>query len=378
MPDVIALGQPTIGDEELAAIAEVFRTGWIAGNGPSSRKFEAAFAQLCGTDHALAVSNCTSGLHLAFAGLKAGAGDEVIVADYTFPATGHAVMQTGATPVFADVRPDTWTVDPQAVEAAITSKTVGIAAVDAFGQLADYDELEAIAKKHGLWLVEDAAAASGATYKGQTAGRFGDAAAFSFHGRKGITSGEGGALTTNRTDIEQFARKAHAFGISSALSRAESDDLPVPEFDELGYNYKLSDIAAAVMSVQLERLPTLIENRNKVARQYESLLGACDLFTLPYTAPDRGHVWQSYVLTLDPAVSRGAVAKQLREQGVQCNIGTYASHRQPLYGFKQTCPVSAEIFDRHLAIPMHANLTADEVERASRAVLEAVQTNRTN
>lgn len=378
MSDVIALGQPTIGDEEVAAIAEVFKTGWIAGNGPTSRKFEAAFAELCSTKHALAVSNCTTGLHLSFNGLKAGPGDEVIVADYTFPATGHAVMFTGATPVFADVRPDTWTVDPQAVEAAITDKTVGIAAVDAFGQLADYDELEAIAKKHGLWLVEDAAAASGATYKGRTAGQFGDAAAFSFHGRKGISSGEGGALTTNRDDIEAYARKAHAFGISSALARAESDDLPVPEFDELGYNYKLSDIAAAIMTVQLDRLPTLIERRNQVARQYEQLLGDCDLFQLPYTAPDRGHVWQSYVLTLDPSVSRGAVAKELRESGVQCNIGTYASHRQPLYGFQQTCPVSSDIFDRHLAIPMHANLTEDQVCRAATAVLAAVTNNRTN
>lgn len=378
MSEVIALGQPTVGDEELAAIAEVFRSGWIAGNGPTSRKFEAAFADLCGTQHALAVSNCTAGLHLAFTALEAGSGDEVIVADYTFPATGHAVMHTGATPVFADVRPDTWTVDPAAVEAAITDRTVGIAAVDAFGQLADYDELEAIAAKHGLWLVEDAAAASGATYKGKTAGRFGDAAAFSFHGRKGISSGEGGALTTNREDVEAFARKAHAFGISSALSRAESDDLPVPEFDDLGFNYKMSDIAAAVMTVQLERLPGLVARRNEVARQYEELLGDCDLFILPYTAPDRGHVWQSYVLTLDPSISRGAVAKQLRESGVQCNIGTYASHRQPLYGFKQTCPVSSDIFDRHLAIPMHANLTDSQVERVADAVLVAVKNNRAN
>ena len=190
MPDTIALGQPTFGDEEVAAVAAVLESGWVAGQGPTAKRFEERFAALCGTAHALAVNNCTAALHLAYAGLGAGPGDEVIVADYTFPATGHAVMYTGATPVFADVRPDIWTIDPAAVEAAITPRTVGIAAVDAFGQLADYDELEGIAARHGLWLVEDAACSAGATYRGRPAGSFGNAACFSFHGRKGITAGE--------------------------------------------------------------------------------------------------------------------------------------------------------------------------------------------
>ncbi|HET8583523.1 MAG TPA: DegT/DnrJ/EryC1/StrS family aminotransferase [Jatrophihabitans sp.] len=372
MADVVALGQPTVGDEELAAVAEVFRSGWLAGNGPTSRRLEAAFSDVAGTAHALAVSNCTAALHLAFLGLGLKAGDEVLVADYTFPATGHAVMFTGATPVFVDVRPDIWTIDPAQVEAAITERTVGIAAVDVFGQCADYDELAAIAAKHGLWLVEDAAAGSGATYRGRPAGSLADAACFSFHGRKGITSGEGGALTTNRPEVDAVARKIHAFGISSALDRAGAKDLPVPEFDELGYNYKLSDIAAAIMLVQLERLPMLIKARQAVADGYAERLADLDAVTLPVAAPDRGHVWQSYVLTLAPSVDRAAVARQLREAGVQCTFGTYASHLQPLYGFGQTCPVSADLFRRHLAIPMHANLTSDDLDRVAAAVRAAV------
>lgn len=376
MADVIALGQPTVGDEELAAVAEVFRTGWLAGNGPTSRRFEAAFAQLTGTSHALALNNCTAALHLAFLGLGATAGDEVIVADYTFPATGHAVMFTGATPVFADVRPDIWTVDPASVEAAITDRTVGIAAVDVAGQPADYDELLALAQKHGLWVVEDAAAASGATYKGRPAGSLADVACFSFHGRKGITSGEGGALTTDRADIDAMARKVHAFGISSALDRAASDDLPIPQFDELGYNYKLSDIAAAIMIVQLERLPGLIEARQRVADGYAERLADVDLISLPTVAPDRTSVWQAYFLTLDAGVDRGSVARQLREAGIQCNFGTYASHVQPLYGQRPPCPVSADVFARHLAIPMHANLTSDDLDRVADAVRDAVVANR--
>jgi len=373
---VIALGQPTIGEPELRAIEEVFRSGWIAGNGPTGKRFGDEFARIAGTTHALPVNNCTAALHLAVSALGLGPGDEVVVADYTFPATGHAVVYAGGKPVFADVRRDTATVDPAAVEAAITERTVGIMAVDALGQCADYTELQAIADARGLWLVEDAACASGATYQGRPAGSFGDAACFSFHGRKGITAGEGGALTTDRDDIAAKARKTHAFGIESALTRAGTTDLPIPEFDEIGYNYKLSDISAAIMLAQLERLPQLVKARQTVAEAYGELLADLDLVTLPVTAEDRTHSWQSYVLTLDPSVDRGAVASALRSQGVQCNFGTYASHLQPVYGSTASCPVSADLFRRHLAIPMHANLTEAEVERVASTLRDAVPASR--
>jgi perosamine synthetase len=370
--EVIALGQPTIGEPEIRALEEVFRSGWLAGQGPTGKRFEEAFAQVAGTRYALPVNNCTAALHLASSALGLQPGDEVVVADYTFPATGHSIVYGGGKPVFADVRPDTWTVDPAAVAAAITPRTVGIMAVDTLGQCADYTELEQIARSRGLWLVEDAACSTGATYQGRPAGSFGDAACFSFHGRKGITAGEGGALTTDREDIAVKARKTHNFGIESALSRAGSAGLPVPEFDEIGYNYKLSDVSAAIMLAQLDRLPSLLAARQFVAAKYQELLGDFDLVTLPYTAPDRTHSWQSYVLTLDPSVDRGAVAQELRSRGVQCNFGTYASHLQPVYGATEACPVSADIFRRHLAIPMHANLTESQVERVAAAVREVV------
>ncbi|TQN41505.1 dTDP-4-amino-4,6-dideoxygalactose transaminase [Blastococcus colisei] len=370
--DVIALGQPTFGEPELRAVEEVFRSGWVAGQGPTGKRFEEAFAKSAGTAFALPVNNCTAALHLATSALGLQPGDEVIVADYTFPATGHSVVYGGGKPVFVDVRPDTWTVDPQAVEAAVTERTVGIMAVDTLGQLADYAELEAIAAKRGLWLVEDAACSSGATYKGRPAGSFGDAACFSFHGRKGITAGEGGALTTDREDIATKARKTHNFGIESALSRAGTAGLPVPEFDEIGYNYKLSDVSAAIMLAQLQRLPDLVKARQGVAEAYQHLLGDFDLVSLPVTGEDRTHSWQSYALTLDPSVDRGVVASELRGRGVQCNFGTYASHLQPVYGTTNPCPVSADLFRRHLAIPMHANLTDAQIERVAAAVREVV------
>jgi perosamine synthetase len=371
MHDTIALGQPSFDDDELSGLAAVLDSGWVAGQGPVGRAFEADFAALCGAAGALALNNCTAALHLAIKCLSAGPGDEVVVADYTFPATGHAVRYTGAQPVFADVRPDIWTVDPAAVEAAITPRTVGVIAVDAFGMPADYDELRAVTDRHGLWLLEDAACSAGATYQGRPTGSLADAACFSFHGRKGITAGEGGAITTDDTQLLQHARKLHFFGIESAFTRAGSEDLPVPVFDEIGWNYKMSEIAAAVVSAQLKKLPTLLRARRRVAAGYAELLGDADGLQVPVELPDRDTVWQSYVLTLDAGVDRGRVAADLRARGIQCNIGTYASHVQPVYGAQTACPVSADIFARHLAIPMHANLTDGQVEIVAKAVREA-------
>jgi dTDP-4-amino-4,6-dideoxygalactose transaminase len=379
MTDVIALGQPTVGEAELAAVAEVLRSGWLAGAGPTCARFEKRFASVAGTSHALATSNCGSALHLAMLTLGVQSGDEVIVGDYTFPATGHSVMYAGARPVFADVRADIWTLDPAAVEAAITPKTVGIVAVDVAGQCADYDDLRAIADRHGLFLIEDAACAAGATYRGRPAGSLADVATFSFHGRKGITAGEGGAFVTDRADLAAHARKLHTYGIEGALSREASRELPIPSFDELGYNYRMSDIAAGIMLAQLDRLPDLLATRRHVAARYSELLKDFDLVALPATLSDREHTWQAYILTLDAAVDRGEVALRLRERGVQCNIGTYASHVQPLYGQTGECPVSADVFARHLAIPMHANLTDVQIETVAtevRAVVTAVAGNR--
>jgi perosamine synthetase len=372
MRETIALGQPTFGDEELAAVAAVLQSGWVAGQGPVGQSFEQHFAELCGTTAALSLNNCTAALHLGLIALGTAQGDEVIVADYTFPATGHAVRYTGAEPIFADVRPDIWTVDPAAVEAAITPRTVGVIAVDAFGQPADYDELRAITDHRGLWLLEDAACAVGASYKGRPTGSLADAACFSFHGRKGITSGEGGALTSDNPELLGHARKLRFFGIESAFSRADSNDLPVPVFDELGWNYKMSEIAAAIVSAQLNKLPALLAARRRVAGGYAELLAGVDEVVLPVEVSDRKTVWQSYVLTLAPRVDRGRMAADMRARGIQCNIGTYASHLQPVYGGRSECPVSADVFRRHLAIPMHANLTDTHVEIVAKAVREAV------
>ena len=201
------------------------------------------------------------------------------------------------------------------------------------------------------------------TYHGRPAGSLADLAAFSFHGRKGITAGEGGALVGDRGDLMDRARKLHTYGIAPAVTREGEATLPVPSFDEAGYNYRLSDVQAAIMRVQLGRLPDLLAARTRSAQVYAAGLGDLDQLTLPVALDDRTHPWQSYVLTLDPSLDRGRVALALREQGVGCNFGTYASHVQPVYGTPagRECPVSADLFHRHLAIPMHANLTDDDL-----------------
>ncbi len=370
----IALGRPTTGEEEVEAVRRVLESGWVAGQGPATRAFEAAFAEAVQAPHALAVNNCTAGLHLALLALGVGPGDEVVVADYTYPATAHAVMFCGATPRFADVMADTGLVDPAAVEALIGPRTVGIMAVDGFGQPAHYDELQAVASAKGLFLVEDAACAAGASYKGRPAGHpdLADVAVFSLHGRKGITSGEGGVVTTDADGIATFVGKRLCFGVESALARADAKDLPVPVFTDLGWNYKLSDIASAIAHVQLGRLSSLVARRARIAARYYELLSDGELYELPVELTDRTHPWQSYVLALDPQVDRGRTAMLLRSQGIGCNIGTFACHLQPVYDTADVCSVSADLFARHLAIPMHAELTEEQQVRVAEAVRKAV------
>ena len=355
----IALGRPTVGEAELAAVAEVFASGWLSGAGPACRRFEERFAAATGTAHALATSNCGAALFLGLRVLGVAPGDEVIVADYTFPATGHAVLQAGATPVFVDVEPDSFCADPAAVEAAITPRTVGILVVDLAGQPGDFDAYRAVADRHGLWLFEDAACATGATYRSKPAGSLADLAAFSFHGRKGITSGEGGALVSDRGDLIDHARKLHSYGVEPAYGR---DGVPV--FDELGYNFRLSEVQAAILTVQLDRLPELLAARRSVAKRYTEALGSLvGVVEVPAELPDREHPWQSYLLLLPEGTDRDRVIRELGARGVQCTIGAYASHLQPVYGPQPPLPVSADAFRRHLAVPMHANLTDDQVDQ---------------
>jgi dTDP-4-amino-4,6-dideoxygalactose transaminase len=371
--EAIPLVQPSLGELELAAVAEVFSSGWPSGQGPKGKELEAELAARYGAGGAVALSSCGAALHLGLLGLGIEPGDEVIVADYTFPAPAHAVCSVGGVPVFADVRADTGTVDPSAVADLIGPRTVGVIAVDTVGLPADYAALRSITERHGLFLIEDAACAVGATYQGDQAGTLAPVACLSFHGRKGITSGEGGALLTTDPALASDAKLRSAFGIEPIFDQARVVGLPIPEFTEIGYNYKLSDIAAAILQVQMGRVDELMDRRRVVAAHYAELLADEELVTLPHVPQDRTHAWQSYLLKLDPSVDRARVAADLRGQGIGCGHGTWACHLQPVYETKQQCPVSADLFARQLAIPMHAELSTNQVERVAESLRAALR-----
>lgn len=369
----VPLARPDFGEEEVEAVRAVLASGWVAGQGPKSRDLEERWADRCGTQHAVAVSNCTAALHLALLSLGVEPGDEVLVADYTYPATGHSVLFCGAKPIFVDVLAETGTLDPRQLEAAVTPATRGVVAVDVFGQPADYGAIERFCTDRGLFLVEDAACSMGATYGGRAAGNLGDVACFSLHARKGISSGEGGVLVTDRGDIADSVRKRSCFGVESAFARQQATKLPIPVFDELGYNYKLSDILAAIAIVQLGRLDELMARRVAIATRYSTLLAEIPGITPPTTAEGRTHVWQAYVVTVDEPLDRDRIALDLRSRGIECGFGTYASHLQPVYRTDRACPASATLLRRHLALPMHTGLTDDDVRHVVATLSAAVE-----
>ncbi len=371
--DTIPLVHASLGRQELTAVEEVFSSDWTAGQGPRGKALELELARRYNVADAVVLSSCGAALHLSMLALGVEPGDEVIVADYTFPAPAHAARYAGAVPVFADVRPDTGTIDPQAVADLIGPRTVGVIAVDTVGLTADYAELKSITERHGLFLIEDAACAVGATYQGRPAGALAPVACLSFHGRKGITCGEGGALLTADPALAADVRLRSSFGIGSIFDKARVIGLPIPEFTDIGYNYKLSDIAAAILQVQLGRIGELLDRRRTVAAHYAELLEDEELLTLPHVPGDRTHAWQSYLVKVDPSVDRAAVAADLRAHGIGCGHGTWASHLQPVYEAKQSCPVSADLFQRHLAIPMHAELTLPQTERVVSTLRSALR-----
>lgn len=357
----IPLSRPSTDESELAAVARVLESGWMAGQGPHSTELEEGFKKLTGRAYAIAVNNCTAGLHLALAGLGVSAGDEVLVADYSFPATAHAVIFCGASPIFVDVCEDTGTIDPKLIEAAITPRTKGIMAVDALGTPADWSELLEIADRHGLFLVEDAACAAGAVYSGRPCGSFGNVSVFSLHARKGITCGEGGVITTDDAELAARMRAASCFGMASAYSRQSAGTLALPTFDEIGYNYKLSDVLAAVAVVQLGKIEAFLERRRALAARYAEKLSSVPGIMAPIVPEDRESAWQTYAVTVTEPLDRDAIAIALRARGVGCTIGTYAMHLQPVYGpAARSCPSSQRLFEHHLALPMYVGLTDDQ------------------
>lgn len=371
----IPLLRPYFNSEEMDEILEVLNSGWVS-KGKKADEFETKIANYIGCNHAVAVTNCTSALHLSLLSIGITEKDEVLVADFTFPAAGHAVLYCRAVPVFVDVDMRTYNIDPDLLEKKITEKAKAIIPVHTFGQPALMDEIMDIAEAHNLTVIEDAACALGATYKGSYVGTIGDVGCFSFHARKGITTGEGGMVVTNDKALADKIRMLSVFGMVSAWDREKSDEFTICEFTDLGYNYKMSDINAAVGVVQLKKLDKIIERKQVLAKYWDEILEDMPFIEAPFVSKEVTHIYQSYVALVDKGINRNHLIETLMKKGVQANIGTYASHIQPVYNSRDRCPNSLEIFKRSLALPMYYTLKEEEIDVAAsllRASLEELQ-----
>ena len=348
MSDPIRLAWPDVGEAELAAIGEVLATGQLT-MGPKVDELEDLLAVACGTAHAVAVSSGTAAIHLALLALGIGQGDEVIVPAYTFPATANAVELCGARAVLVDVDPSTFNTTPEHVAAAVTSRTRAVLAVHLFGRPLDWEGLAAAVP--GVTLVEDAAGALGARYRGRACGSLGVMCCLSFHPRKIVTTGEGGAVTTDDADLADSVRRLRHHGI---VPRGEFD-IPQP-----GLNYRLSDVLCALGIPQLERLDELHAARERIAAAYaERLTGVAEL---PSAAEADRHGWQAYVIRLD---RRDEALAALRAEGIEAQIGTYALHRLTAYRDQGSFPGADAASERALALPFHTRLTDGELDRVA-------------
>lgn len=347
MSEPIRLARPDVGETEVAALAEVIASGQLT-MGPTVGAFEAAIARAVGTAHAAAVSSGTAALHLALLALGIGPGDEVLVPAYTFPATANAVAFCGARPVLVDIDPDTFVLDPASVAAAAGPRTRAVIAVHLFGRPVPWEALQTAVPQDVL-LLEDAAGALGARYRGTPCGALGVAGCLSFHPRKIVTTGEGGAVTTDEAELDAAVRRLRHHGW------AAPGEMPSP-----GLNYRLSDLHCAIGIPQLARLEALLAARERVAGWYTERLEG--LVQTPRVDEGDRHGWQAYVVQLD---RRDEALQGLREAGIEAQIGTWALHRLAPYRDQGPFPGADRAFARALALPFAATVSEDEVERVA-------------
>ena len=343
---MIRLAWPDLGEEELAAVAEVLESGQLT-MGPKVAEFEDGLARACEVEHAVAVSSGTAALHLAVLALGIGPGDEVIVPAYTFPATANVVALAGAQPVLVDVDPETMNLRPDAVADAVTERTRAVLVVHLFGRPARWDEIEA-AVPDGVVLIEDAAGALGARRAGRACGGLGRLGCLSFHPRKIVTTGEGGAITTNDAELAETIRTMRHHGWRDA-------DMPEP-----GLNYRLPDILCALGVTQLRRLEQLLEERERLAAAYGVRLDG--RVELPSADEGDRHGWQAYIVRID---RRDEALATFRDAGIEAQIGTYALHRLGAYRDQGPFPGADAAYERALALPFHNRLTEEDLDRVA-------------
>jgi perosamine synthetase len=360
----LPVAAPSIGERELQYVTECILSGWISSTGPFVQRFESAFAQYCGVRQAIATSNGTTALHLALLALGVGPGDEVIVPTLSFIATANAVTYCGAKPVFVDSDPRNWNIDPEAVAAAITPRTRAIIPVHLYGHPADLDPILAVARRHDVAVVEDAAEAHGALYKGRQVGGLGVIGAFSFYGNKIVTTGEGGMLTTSDDDLAARIRQLRDHGMSATRRYWH----PV-----LGYNYRLTNLQAAVGVAQMEKIDAILERKQRLADAYAECLQDVPGVTLPPAEPWARSVHWLYSILIDPVIfgrTRDEIIDSLHAGDIETRPVFPPMHTQPIYAGEnpQSLPVAERISTTGLSLPSSVTLELRDVERVATAI----------
>jgi perosamine synthetase len=359
----VPFAKPYLTGREGAAVAEVIASGWVS-QGPRVREFEAAFAARVGATEAVATTNCTTALQLALYVTGVGPGDEVIVPSMSFIATANSVWQNGATPVFADVDPRTYNVDPAAIEPLITERTRAIMPVHQLGLPADMDPILELARERGLAVVEDAACAIGAAYKGRPIGSLGPLACFSLHPRKVITTGEGGMIAAQDPIVAARLRRLrqHAMDVSD-LARHGAKDVVLETYPERGWNHRMTDMQAALGLCQLEDLDHVLAERRRLAERYTEAIARIRYVEPPYEPGYAERTWQSYAIKLAPnaPVGRTELMRALLRDGVPTRRGVMAIHRETAYADTPAdLPATDAASAESLMLPLFAGLTDEQ------------------
>lgn len=370
----IPITKPFFGPEELQAVQRPLESGWVV-QGPYVRQFEEKLSAFTGARFSVATSSCTTALHIAVAALAVKPGDEVIVPAFTWVSTANVVEYMGARPVFCDIDLRTFNIDTSQIETLITPRTVGIIPVHLFGLCADMHPILETARKHNLWVVEDAACALGARYHGQHAGTFGEMGCFSFHPRKSITTGEGGLITTQREDLDRLARSLRDHGASrSDLARHEEKTaFLLAEYNHLGYNYRMTDIQGALGCVQMDRAEWILAQRSRCARLYDEMLADVGWLQTPLVPVGYVHGYQAYVCLFCPEEPtlenagrlhrrRNELMMRLEGKGIATRQGTHApvilGYYVGRYALQPEQFANAYIADRlSLTLPLYPQMT---------------------
>lgn len=372
--DQIPLMRPWLGPEEAAAIQEVVASGWVS-LGPKVAEFERQIATLVGAKHAVATNSATTALHLSMqvAGVKPG--DEVILPSFTCMANANAVIMAGGVPSFADIEPGTYNLDPEDVERRITPQTRAIMMVDQIGMPADLNRFRALAARHGLILIDDAATAVGAKYQGTTVGGHGVVCCYSFHPRKVITTGEGGMLVTDDETWAERARVLRSAGASvSDFVRHQAKGSVLQQYFEAGYNYRMTDMQAAMGIVQLTKLPRILEQRRWQAAYYDQLLGGVEEIAAPFVPDYSEPAWSSYCVRVQPSskVPAEEIVRRMSQQNVSCRHGIQPLHHEPYFAYRMGAiklPESEAAARETLFLPIFPGLS----EAQQRTVIEALK-----